>query len=531
MSDLLTTRLTLLDQPAHRRLIAGSQIGLEKEGLRVDPRGHLALTPHPTALGSALANPRITTDYSEALLEFITAPHRSHAAMLAEMDDIHRFAYANLGDEVVWNQSMPALLPDEATIPIAWYGKSNTGMLKHVYRRGLARRYGKAMQCIAGIHYNFSFDEAMWPLLVDENAVNAGQNAAEHQSTRYVAMIRNFTRYSWLLMYLFGASPAISAGFLQGRPHTLERFDADTLYLPHATSLRMSDLGYTSTAQAELTPCYNDLPTYLDSLFGAVSRPWPAYEKIGTIQNGEWVQLSTNVLQIENEYYSTIRPKRVARRGERPLRALASRGVQYVEVRCMDIDPFVPTGIDARTSRFLEAFMLFCALEHSPAFPDDGRCARSAGNFGRVVKQGRQPGLQLTRDGESIGLREWGHDLLDRIDACADLIERARGETGYRDDVRAQRAKLNDADETPSARLLAAMRESGASFIEFSLEQSRRHAEHFRAHPLPAAEQAAFAAQAAESLVDQAELEASESGDFGAFVATYHAGLLGRIST
>jgi len=531
LSDLLTTRLTLLDQPAHHPLIAGSQIGLEKEGLRVDPQGHLALTPHPAALGSALANPRITTDYSEALLEFITAPHRSHAAMLAEMEDIHRFAYAHLGDELVWNQSMPALLPDEASIPIAWYGKSNTGMLKHVYRRGLARRYGKAMQCIAGIHYNFSFAESLWPLLADENAGDARQSSADHQSTRYVAMIRNFTRYSWLLMYLFGASPAISAGFLQGRPHALERFDADTLYLPHATSLRMSDLGYTSTAQAELTPCYNDLPTYLDSLFGAVSRPWPAYEKIGTIQNGEWVQLSTNVLQIENEYYSTIRPKRVARRGERPLRALASRGVQYVEVRCMDIDPFIATGIEARTSRFLEEFMLFCALEKSPLFPDAGRCVRSADNFGRVVKQGREPGLMLARDGEPVSLRAWGHELLDRIDACADLLERARGTTGYRDDVRAQRAKLDDADTTPSARLLAAMRESGASFVEFTLQQSRQHAAHFRQHPLGGAERAAFEEQAAGSLADQVALEASESGDFGAFVAAYHAGLLGRIST
>src|SRR5690606_26352031 len=114
---------------------------------RVDEQGHLALTPHPVALGSALTNPRITTDYSEALLELITGTHNSTESLLAELDDIHRFVATHLDIELVRNQSMPAWLPDEADIPGAWYGTSNTGMLKHVYRRGLAERYGKAMQC------------------------------------------------------------------------------------------------------------------------------------------------------------------------------------------------------------------------------------------------------------------------------------------------------------------------------------------------------------------------------------------------
>ncbi|HGW5396781.1 TPA: glutamate--cysteine ligase, partial [Klebsiella pneumoniae] len=163
-------------------------------------------------------------------------------------------------------------------------------------RKGLALRYGKTMQCIAGIHYNFSLPERLWPLL--RQAEGSELSERDYQSAAYIALIRNFRRYSWLLMYLFGASPALDAGFLRGRPSQLERLDEHTLYLPYATSLRMSDLGYQNNAQAGLTPCYNDLQSYIDSLRQAVSTPYPPYEKVGTKQDGEWVQLNTNILQI-----------------------------------------------------------------------------------------------------------------------------------------------------------------------------------------------------------------------------------------
>ncbi|MCJ9710393.1 glutamate--cysteine ligase, partial [Bordetella hinzii] len=156
-------RLALVQ--AHLDLLAQTLRGVEKEGLRVDAQGALALTPHPSGLGSALTNEQVTTDYSEALLELITGTHTSVDSLLAELRDTHRFVYSVLDGEFIWNQSMPARLPPEAEIPIAWYGKSNTAMLKHVYRRGLAERYGKTMQCIAGVHYNFSLPDALWPLI------------------------------------------------------------------------------------------------------------------------------------------------------------------------------------------------------------------------------------------------------------------------------------------------------------------------------------------------------------------------------
>ena len=300
MSDTYSRRLALLSQPEALAQLKHCLHGIERESLRVERNGRLALTPHPAALGSALTHGSITTDYSEALLEFITEPHPDSAQTLAELDDIHRFTVANLDQEVLWSPSMPGHLPKEELIPIGEYGTSNVGLLKHVYRKGLAVRYGKTMQCIAGIHYNFSIPDAIWTVLKD--AENDQRSAIDYQSARYIALIRNFRRYSWLLMYLFGASPAIDISFLRGREHQLEVFDEDTLYLPYATSLRMSDLGYQSKAQAGLTPCYNELSSYTDSLRCAVSTPYPPYQEIGSKKDGEWLQINTNILQIENEY-------------------------------------------------------------------------------------------------------------------------------------------------------------------------------------------------------------------------------------
>lgn len=525
MSDLLDRRLALLDQPAHRALLTQSLHGIERESLRVDAAGHLAMTPHPAALGATLTHPRITTDYAEPLMEIITGTHQQTGSLLQELVDIHRFVYGELGAELLWNQSMPCTLPSEEEIPIAWYGTSNTGMLKHVYRRGLAYRYGKAMQCIAGIHYNFSFADDLWALLPEPGEA-PGLSAQDRQSARYVALIRNFSRYSWLLMYLFGASPALSADFLRGAPHQLESLDPATLYLPYATSLRMSDLGYQNKAQSGLKPCYNTLETYVGRLYDAVSQPWPDYEKLGTVRDGEWIQLSTNVLQIENEYYSSIRPKRVARRGERPLRALATHGVQYVEVRCLDIDPFLPVGIDESNSRFMDAFLLFCALQESPLFAEDGHCSRSTDNFMTVVKEGRRPGLKLNRDGSVVGLQDWGRDLLDRIASCAALLDRAHGGEGHAQAVAVQRERIQAPELTPSARVLRQLRDRKQSFVEFSLELSREHAQAFRRQSISAGQLAEFRRQAAESLEEQRAMEQTETGDFGAFVAAYHAGLL-----
>jgi len=521
LSELLNRRLSLLG--ANLPLLKQCLHGIERECLRVTEEGRLAQTPHPEALGSALTNEQITTDYSESLLEFITPALADPAKVLESLEETHRFVYTKLGEEYLWSPSMPCTLPAEEDIPIAEYGSSNIGKLKHVYRKGLALRYGRTMQCIAGIHYNFSLPEALWPLL--REAEGSTQDNRDYQSSAYIALIRNFRRYSWLLMYLFGASPALDKGFLRGRPHQLEELDAETLFLPYATSLRMSDLGYQSNAQAGLTPCYNNLASYTDSLRKAVGTPYPPYVEVGTHVDGEWVQLNTNILQIENEYYSNIRPKRVTYTGERPIQALTSRGVQYVEVRCLDINPFLPVGIDLTEARFLDAFLLFCALEDSPQL-DNGECRQCTDNFLTVVKEGRRPGLELHRDGQPITLKDWASELIERIRPLADLLDQAQGGDAHGKALDAQQAKVDDAALTPSAQVLARMTEHDETFIQFSLRQSRVHAETFREQPLSNEQQQAFETLARESLTKQSELEQEEVGDFDLFVGAYQASIL-----
>jgi glutamate--cysteine ligase len=527
VSNLLTRRLALLDDDAHRGLLLQGLRGIERETLRVDRQGHLARTPHPIGLGSALTHAQITTDYAEALLEFITPAEHDIGVAINRLDAIHRYAYAKLGGELLWSQSMPCTLPSEDEIEIAWYGKSHIGMLKHVYRRGLALRYGKAMQCIAGIHYNYSLPETLWKLLAESEGIAEERRIAlrDFQSESYIATIRNFRRYSWLLMYLFGASPALSKDFLRGRDHCLETLSADTLYLPYATSLRMSDLGYQNDAQAGLRPHENSLESYVTSLMDAVNRPYPPYAEIGTKKDGEWIQLSTNILQIENEYYSTIRPKRVIRTGERPVQALCRRGVQYIEVRCLDVDPFEPVGIALETGRFLDAFLLFCALEESPLINAmEGQV--HARNFARTVKEGRRPGLTLTRDDGEVPLKDWAEDLLARIRPVAELLDSEHNAGGsHLAALDAQLAKVANPERTPSARVLDQVRALG-SFAAFGIQQSEAHAQAFLSEPLMPAETMLFDEMARDSLDEQRRIEASDTGSFDDFVAAYNSSTL-----
>ena len=372
--------------------------GIEKESLRVKPDGSLALTPHPHKLGSALTHPNITTDFSESQLELITGVHPDADACLQELTEIHQVVIRAIGDEVLWASSMPCNLPADEAIPVGRYGTSNVGRAKSVYRMGLSYRYGRRMQTISGIHYNFSVP-------------GVGTDG-------YFALIRNFRRVSWLPLYLFGASPAVCTTFVDGRKHELKELAPGTLYLPHATSLRMGRLGYQSDAQSNLVVSANNLTSYAASLHEALTSPYPAYEKIGITDkpaasggSPTYRQLSTSLLQIENEFYSPIRPKRRIKSGERPLHALRERGVEYVEVRLMDLDPFNPVGINAQTMRFLDILLLWCLLEDSP--PDNPQeLLAMARNKLRGAQEGRKPGLVLERRGARLPLAEWGREVL-----------------------------------------------------------------------------------------------------------------------
>jgi glutamate--cysteine ligase len=518
LSEVIQQRLGRLSRPDTLPLLRQLRRGIEKESLRIDARGHLAQTPHAAVLGSALTHPLITTDYSEALLEFITPVTTKVETSLEQLEAIHRFVYGALPDEMLWTASMPGVLGRDEDIPVARYGNSNVGRMKTIYRVGLGHRYGRKMQAISGIHYNFSLPEALWPLLFEVDPRSPG--LPERITDAYFGVIRNFRRYAWLLIYLFGASPAVCKSFLDGRQHKLEQLDEGTLYLPYATSLRMGDLGYQSNAQENLRICYNRLESYVDTLKNAILNPHPDYERLGVKVDGEYRQLSAGLLQIENEFYSPIRPKRVAKRGETALTALASNGCEYIEVRCIDLNPFLPVGIDVELMRFVDAFLLFCLCSESPACDDDGRAELIANNK-IVVNEGRRPGVMLQRDGESIELRRWADELLDEIEQTARLLDSAHDVDAHGASVARQRRKVADPELTPSAHVLRELRGGGLSFTEFALKKSAEHAAAFRDDPLPAKLQAEFVEMAERSLQAQKEIEAQDRQPFDDYLEHY----------
>ncbi|WP_281648408.1 glutamate--cysteine ligase [Parendozoicomonas sp. Alg238-R29] len=520
MSARFSERLQVLSEGDNRACLNQIQHGIEKEGLRVTPQQKLSQKAHPEQLGSALTHPYITTDYSEALLEFITPVYRDAADALDFLSQLHTETLNNMPEgEVIWTTSMPPVLEGDDQIPVAYYGTSNTGKMKHVYRLGLAHRYGKAMQTIAGIHYNFSLSEEFWSLMQKADKADS-LSAMDYQSTGYFAMIRNFRRYAWLLSYLFGASPALDKSFLYGGDgHGLDELDEETLYLPWATSLRMSDLGYTSDAQSSLPVCYNTLDNYVNSLWKAIHTPYAPYKNIGTGPNGEYRQLSSNLLQIENEYYSTIRPKRVTRTGEKPVVALKERGVEYIEVRSLDINPLMPLGIDLNQSLFMDTFLLFCALQDSPEISEQ-ECLDITNNFTLSVREGRKPGLQFQDGDSSREFVEWATELFELMMPVARLLDQANNTDAYSKSLNLESNKLSDVSLTPSAMILAEL-QKGKTFRKYSLEQSARHAESFQNNPLHSERVTYFTEIAEQSHKDLASKEEADTLDFETFLQEY----------
>ncbi|QSP95850.1 glutamate--cysteine ligase [Marinobacter salinisoli] len=494
--------------------------GVEKEGLRVDRNGFIAQTPHPEALGSALTHPRITTDYSEALLELITPVCSSTGEMLESLSNIHRFVQRELGDEVFWAASMPCQLDGDASIPIAEYGTSNIGQLKHVYRQGLAVRYGRMMQSIAGAHYNLSLPDEFWR--VWQQALGNQQSLKDFKSDQYFWLVRNFRRRSWLLMLLFGASPALDASFVANVSHNLTRFDEQTWFGEQATSLRMGDLGYHNNAQSSLNICFNELGTYTSTLHRAIHTPWPEYEAIGVQRDGKFVQINTSVLQIENEYYSAVRPKRTTNRGEKPIQALDARGVEYIEVRCLDLDPFSPVGVNASQIDFMDLFLLDCLLEDSPRI-GDAECERLDDNYKDVVARGRDAALKLCRGGERALMSDAATQLLDQLEPLADLLDGWNGGNTYRLALADQRRKLAEPDFSgvPSARVLDAMASRGMGHREWGLDVSRQHQDTLRQEGLDAQVLADFQALSETSLAEQRQFEIEENEPFDQFLERY----------
>ena len=513
-------RLASLVNGGEPQILQGGRKGVEKESLRVMPNGRLAGTAHPQLLGSALTNEHITTDYSEALIELVTPAFTQSWELLQYLLDLHQFVYRHLGEELLWATSMPCAIERDEDIPLAQYGSSHIGHMKTVYRNGLGLRYGRMMQAISGVHFNYSFPLPFWEAWAAARATPG--HGPQFVSACYFDLLRNYRRHGWLVLYLFGVSPVVCKSFLRGRALGLTDFGAGTAYEPYATSLRMSDVGYRNRNQAGLEVSVNSLDEYMRDLTRAITTLHPPYEALGVKVNGEYRQLNANILQIENEYYSFIRPKRVARSGERPTKALRRAGVEYVEVRALDVSAFDPVGVNQDKLRFLEAFLALCLMKDSApiAAAEQGVLDQ---NHVTVARRGREPGLMLWRDGRSVPLREWARELLDSMSGICDVLDRGNPGKPYSQALATQAAKVEDVALTPSARLIAGL-SAGESFFDLALRMSATHKAYFlELYPPNEERLREFSEEAAASIAAQLSIEAADRGTFDEYLARYFA--------
>lgn len=521
MQPIFTKRLTTIANSGHADQLLRGLKGIEKESLRLTADGLISQRPHPKTLGSTLTHPHITTDYSEALMEMVTPAFEDISDALAFLHNTHQFVYQHLGEETLLATSMPCGISGDDDVPIADYGRSNIGQMKHVYRIGLGHRYGRNMQAISGLHFNYSIPESFWP--VYQQSEHNTEPLQTFINTSYLGLIRNIRRYSWLLTYLFGASPAFCPTFLNDRKHLISKFDQldqNTLYKPNATSLRMSEIGYQSDAQVSLKICFNNLDDYIDDLSRATETSLPEYLDIGVKVEGKYRQLNDSILQIENEYYSPVRPKQPIQSCEKPSLALKSRGVKYIELRMLDLNLSEPLGISEQQCHFLESFVLFCLLEPSPPHSDN-EPDEIRNNILDVACDGRNPDLLISRNGTPVSVKNWADYALDSVASLCNVLDDQIPQPTYREALTHHREMLEDPQTTHSAQILNDLQSTNQSFGNYALQLSKAHQQYFNQLAIDQKNIEWFKQLSIDSTQKQQQIEANDALTFDQFLTNY----------
>ncbi|AIT09855.1 glutamate--cysteine ligase [Candidatus Francisella endociliophora] len=483
--------------------------GVERETLRVTKNGSLAKSQHPQNLGHKLTNDSITVDFSESLLELITKPHSSIDGAFEELSNLSAFTLKNMSDdEIILNTSMP-LSASESEIQEANFGSSNSGRMKQVYRKGLSARYGKIMQIIAGIHYNFSFDKELIQAKANKENVTT--------SDVYFGVINNYFEFMWLLPYLFGASPICAKTSVKNKPAYLEDLDDEFYVGKYATSLRMSDLGYTSPAQKDLAISYNDVKSYVKDLVQASDEKFADYEAIGLYNaKGERIQLNESILQIENEYYSAVRPKQIAKRCERPACALYNRGVEYIEVRVLDVDPFVANGISKSTALFVEVMLMTCLEEKSVRYSKNV-IKQAKQNLTAVAIDGRNPERKLHKldNRDEVLLKDYALELFEKVEATAKKMP-----PEYLEAVLNEKQKVLDISKTPAAKIVEIAKQEG--YKNFALEVSKKVSQELRSYQISSEIKSKLQNQVANSVAAEKELATNDNISLDEYINMYY---------
>lgn len=445
-------------------LLSKALHGLEKESLRVDKQGNLALTPHPESLGDKMTDPYITTDFSESQPEFITPPFEKIEDAIKFLEKLHAFTYEKLENELLWPMSMPARLPArEEDIPIARFGDSPDAQKKEIYRRGLALRYGKYMQTICGVHYNLSFSDEFWDALFGK--YGKGMKRRDFINEVSMNLVRNFIRWRWLLVFLFGASPYKDDSY---RCRLMAKDKDQTI------SLRSSRCGYSNPAKLPVT--YNSFQQHLADLQYAVNTVHSPYTDLGVEDHGVRVQINDHILQMGNEYYFPIRLK-PPKPFDDLVEALTKDGVQYFEVRIFDVNPFEYSGVSVRQLYFAHLFLMYCLLTPAP-WADEKLLNVGTMNQQDVALYGRNLSLYLHRDapdGKNVLMKDWANELFAAMRPLADAMDQALSRPLYRRVLEYFSKAVEDPKMLPAFRMDRDMKKTRANFIKYGLEFAKKY--------------------------------------------------------
>mgnify|MGYP001165407952 FL=1 len=446
-------------------------VGIEKESLRISDL-KLSKIPHDELLGSALFNRYITTDFSDAQIEFITPPFNQNENVSSFLDNLHHYTSKKINEEILWPLSMPPTRVLESEIPIAKYGKSNYGLLKEIYRRGLSNRYGKLMQTISGVHFNYSLPEEIW----DADIFFSREKKSNKLINQiYMGTIRNLHRYNWLLIYLLGCSPTVSRYFINNS-YAFQNINKEDFFLPFATSFRMSDLGYQNDNQSKLSVSYNSIEDHLSDLRYATKKPNELFMQIPHKTEGLYNQLNANHLQIEDEYYAIARPKSAEGTNKRQLNKIQINGINYIELRSIDLNPFHPNGIDQDTLNFLEIFILYCTIEESRRISTDDLKVCKANDL-KVAIEGRKPGLKINNKGKDILLSAWALEIIEEMES---LIGNFKNQANrFNNSIAKMKKRVIDSNKTPSSKLLELILDKNITFNQVGYEIGSKYLEDY----------------------------------------------------
>lgn len=369
----------------NKEILKGT-FGVEREGLRVDLKGNLSEKKHPKVFGDKLSNPYITTDFSESQVELITPTFNSLEEVYNFLNSLYNITVLELEDEYLWPQSMPCNIPEDEHIPIADFSDEELGGNAREYREKLHKKYGGKKQLISGIHYNFSFNEKIIKHLYNNEKSN--ESYSEFRDKTYLKVVRNYLRYRWLLIYILGGTAIIHESYAKECVKKLEEISTGSFTSEGALSYRNSECGYKN--HVDLFPDYSNIKDY-----------------VGSIKTF----INDGIIESHKELYSQIRLK--ARDNNDFLNSLLKYGVDYLEIRSTDINPFDKAGISLEDLKFINIFTIFLLTEDEISY--SAWQEEALYNQNTIARFGQQ-NVMLRKNGDQIFREKWALSILNKIE-------------------------------------------------------------------------------------------------------------------